>query len=327
MNNKIAWIQGLRGLLCLWVVLFHYTSRYEQLFDVRPYFSFENGGSVGVACFFIFSGYFCLKTLDKYFQNKNVWLLNKYLRLWPAYFVSVFISFIIVKSIGLSGRDQFTFLDLIKDIPMLPYLSGNIENACWYVMSLMKYYLLIFIIGRYNVLEKDFFYIFIILGFSITVILPDHILSKLIRTALGYLPLYMGMLLYSIERKCSWLRFGLYIIYTIYLSSTIHWLYMSVFCIVIPLLLKDKHTLFLKDILSTRILLYLGTISYPWYLIHQNVGYVVMNVINKNFYSIHYFSPLIAVLVTMVLAIIINNIANRLSNKLHELFTKRQILH
>lgn len=324
MNNKIEWIQGLRGLFCIWVVLFHYTTRYEELFAVSPFISFENGGSVGVACFFIFSGYFCLKTLDKYFQNKPLWLLNKYLRLWPSYFISVLISFIIVKNVGLSDRDVFTFIDLIKDIPMLPYLSGNIENACWYVMSLIKFYLLIFIIARYNILQKDLFYIFIILVFSFSVLLPDHILSKIIRTTLGYLPLYMGMLLYIIERKLSYLRLGLYIIYTIYLSYTIHWLYMSLFCIIIPLLLKDKHTLFIKNILSTRVLLYIGTISYSWYLIHQNVGYVVMNVIN-NYYSLHYLSPLLAVIVTMSLAVIINNIAIRLSNQLHRFLFKQQI--
>lgn len=47
----------------IWIILFHYTTRYGQLFSVDIPFSFDNGGEIGVAVFFIISGFFLQKSL------------------------------------------------------------------------------------------------------------------------------------------------------------------------------------------------------------------------------------------------------------------------
>lgn len=48
-------IQGLRGYLMIWIVLFHYTTRYPILYpsaNMEMPIRFENGGEVGIVIFF-----------------------------------------------------------------------------------------------------------------------------------------------------------------------------------------------------------------------------------------------------------------------------------
>lgn len=58
-------IDLLRIILLAWIVLFHYTVHYNKVYGVDlPFrFTFENGGTVGVAIFFIISGFFAATSL------------------------------------------------------------------------------------------------------------------------------------------------------------------------------------------------------------------------------------------------------------------------
>lgn len=314
MKEQINWIQGLRGILCIWVVFFHYTTRYDQIYHYSQSIVFPKGGSVGVACFFILSGFFCLKTIDKYYDNKTQWLIKKYLRLWPFYIVCIITSFTIVKIFGLSGRDNFSFVDLIKDIPMIPYLSGNVEHATWYVMALLKFYMLIYIIARFKILVKDYFYIIILSAFVFCIIYPDHIVSKLTRTILGFLPLYCGLLLYLLIKQPTILRWIIYLLMTLYLGYTIHFFYMPIICMSLPIMLLYKNSIIvgLTSLLSNKPFCFIGDISYTWYLIHQNVGYVIMNTVRESIDN-HALVFLIAVFTTFALACLLDPLAKKLS--------------
>lgn len=46
LNKKNLGIQGLRGLLMIWIVLFHFTTRYGQLYPNKINYTieFSNGG-------------------------------------------------------------------------------------------------------------------------------------------------------------------------------------------------------------------------------------------------------------------------------------------
>lgn len=312
MNEQIVWIQALRGFLCLWVVLFHYTTRYGQIYDSTPFISFDNGGSVGVASFFLLSGFLCKKTIYKYYNNTEGWLIKKYFRLWPSYVICTVVSFIFIIVLGLPGRDNITFGDLLKDLLMIPYISGNIEHASWYVMSLVKFYFFIYIIARFKILDSEYLYILIFMLFVISLIYPDLLLSKFTRSILGYLPLYAGMVLFNYisTRKKSFLI--LYTLMVCYLSYTIHLVYIPIIGIFLLLsFMNNKIVSNVKTILSNKILVCIGTFSYTWYLIHQNVGYIIILqskvIFNHSFYSI-----LFAMILTFGLAVILDIISQTL---------------
>ena len=65
MNKNYA-IEGLRGILMIWIVLYHYTFVYNQLVMGKTVaFTpvFNNGGAVGVELFFVMSGFFLVEPL------------------------------------------------------------------------------------------------------------------------------------------------------------------------------------------------------------------------------------------------------------------------
>ena len=96
-------IQGLRGYLMIWIVLFHYTTRYPILYpsaNMEMPIRFENGGEVGIVIFFAMSGFFLAKGLlglDSSNKKLLEFCMHKYLRLWFPYVVSTILIFICIK--------------------------------------------------------------------------------------------------------------------------------------------------------------------------------------------------------------------------------------
>ena len=106
MKQKNYSIEILRFILIFWIMLYHYTSRFPDLYNSVHYlYRFENGGSVGVFLFFLISGYFFSENFIKIESNgiKSIimFVINKYWRLFPAYISSVIIIYLFVNVIGL----------------------------------------------------------------------------------------------------------------------------------------------------------------------------------------------------------------------------------
>lgn len=109
-NNAI---EALRGLLIIWIVLYHFTVRYEDIFQVngRDIIHFGRGGDIGVLMFFVISGFFFFKS---YVCNRGKavcqFFVNKYWRLWPAYMISVVVIFVTVKIFNIGGVESQVWL-------------------------------------------------------------------------------------------------------------------------------------------------------------------------------------------------------------------------
>ena len=127
----------------IWIVLFHYTTRFNELFNCRPSsYEFEWGGQVGVTFFFILSGYFFYAGLLK-MQNQSLlgiskFCLNKYWRLYPAYLISIIIIFIVYQFVSLPGREcsykDFIFNTVLIYHPGVSY----VDSAHWFLATLIK---------------------------------------------------------------------------------------------------------------------------------------------------------------------------------------------
>lgn len=67
--KRNAGVDGLRGLLMVWIVLYHYTSRYNVTCIgneiTYPITSPHKAGVYGVMLFFIISGYFIGKSIKE----------------------------------------------------------------------------------------------------------------------------------------------------------------------------------------------------------------------------------------------------------------------
>ena len=117
MKNKQ--ITSLKGLLILMIMFYHYTYRFQTLYNINSinFPSLDVWGVIGVAGFFIISGYFIFpKNINEY--NPKKFLLKRILRLYPVYFLGITLTFISVKLFRITRkRNKFyrIYIEFIND--------------------------------------------------------------------------------------------------------------------------------------------------------------------------------------------------------------------
>lgn len=156
--QRIKWFDGLRGLFCIWIILFHYTARYSILYDCDDIlFLVTEGGKVGVLLFFVLSGFLCMMTSDKYYKESGwKWFSKKIKRLYPSFFIVCCLLFLIDNFVvGL--RDSVSLTIFFKSLLLIPMYSPTIDGAHWYVFALVRYYLVFWLILRFK-LQKQFIF-------------------------------------------------------------------------------------------------------------------------------------------------------------------------
>lgn len=87
-------IQGFKGLLSIFILLFHYTYRYPQIYGHEIIsWSFEYGSVIGVTLFFVLSGYYFQKSINKH-RNFTTFAISKLTRLYPPLILSLLITLV-----------------------------------------------------------------------------------------------------------------------------------------------------------------------------------------------------------------------------------------
>ncbi len=138
-------LNGLRAIAAITVVLFH-ISLSLQLFGLDPYIIWgkleENKpfgfrvGSYAVTIFFTLSGFLITYLLLKEQQVREISLKNFYirrtLRIWPLYFLILFISLPVYKWAGIpySNKNVFYYLFFLANIPVA--LKEGIQHMGFY---------------------------------------------------------------------------------------------------------------------------------------------------------------------------------------------------
>jgi peptidoglycan/LPS O-acetylase OafA/YrhL len=95
-QNRLFELDVLRGIAALGVVMYHYTTHYDELYGhsqkVLIYFPF---GQYGVELFFIISGFVIFMSLERTKSSLD-FIVGRFSRLYPAYWTAVILTFTIV---------------------------------------------------------------------------------------------------------------------------------------------------------------------------------------------------------------------------------------
>jgi len=157
MNPKIAEIQsltGLRFILAMWVVLYHYRGILSDLvlgFGSLDWIT-KNGG-YAVPCFFILSGFIISYNYLDNFKKKDYlsFIWRRFARLWPVHFVVIllfFVMFFLSGKIGVHVKSEsFPSGKLLSELLMVrtwiqPELLMN--KPAWSIQCEWFAYLLVF---------------------------------------------------------------------------------------------------------------------------------------------------------------------------------------
>lgn len=153
-QNRFAFADGLRGLAALWVVFFHLSEGHhvDSLRSVLPNFINDilfNFGHLGVAIFFVLSGYVMAYTVQSSAVDTKLsikFILRRFLRLTPPYYFAIIfaIAFLLLKRI--STQENVTLPSVSDFFIHLLYLQEffnihEINTIFWTLCIEVQFYI------------------------------------------------------------------------------------------------------------------------------------------------------------------------------------------
>lgn len=280
--KRLLFIDSLRGLAAFAVVIYHFTTVYRHLYGHS--FSDEydfNYGNYGVELFFMISGFVIFFSFTK-IKNGREFLFNRIIRLYPAYWLCMLVTFFCVQYFGLPGLET-TFTDLLVNFTMFQKLVGvpDVDGVYWSLFSEWMFYLMMLVLFMSKKLDKILYVgvAWVILNFINIHIYQINYANRLLNLYHGVF-FYSGILFYLFNtdiknRKLilAHLTFTILVALSLYVHKS--WTEVGIVAgiyVIFYLCISGR-----LDFLVNKVFLFLGTISYPLYLFHQNIGYIIID--------------------------------------------------
>ncbi|MHA2936927.1 acyltransferase family protein [Vibrio sp. RC27] len=320
MNNRLEYIDSIRGIAAILVFVYHCCETVGIRID------FVDLGRIGVVVFFIISGFIIpLSLQDDTHQPIKRFLIKRFFRLYPVYWASIILSVLILflfnhaefleKDIFVNSVSQviinFSMIQKAFGVENVlgPYWTLFIElvfyGACaalFYIKQLhsIKTILALIVLFSLGALVGGF--VRFQYGINLPIILPIALSVMFYGSFLRYylinnrtellLPLVAISIFYMV---CLFITFKLY-----YQDVWVRWYltYFFSFFFCILLLTKVK--------IRNKIFVYLGKISYSFYLLHMLCIAIVF----------HYFKEMeisfvLATLVSLFFTIVLSDLSYR----------------
>lgn len=289
-NKRIYQLDALRGLAAIFVVLYHYSTRIKELKIPSPNTDWNfNIGHYGVPIFFIVSGFVILMSIEKQKPTPRInsileFTQSRAIRLFPLFWVSAILTFSTVAWFGLEGREVSTTA-FLANLTMLPRFFGQpfVDGVYWSLEAEVIFYAFMALSAIAWKERKDQIILsWLVLAIALEIVqigIPQtNFALKLARaiTISEWSPFFvLGISLYYIkEKSLSKIRLTNLSIASLMILNfqettgailtiaTAAYIYLS--CI--------KQI----DLPTPRPLVFIGNISYALYLIHQNIGYIII---------------------------------------------------
>jgi peptidoglycan/LPS O-acetylase OafA/YrhL len=184
-NSRINEIDLLRFIAALAVVFFHYTFRgyAADSMSIVPFpllAPYSKYGYLGVELFFMISGFVILMTASCGSMRKFV--ISRFIRLYPAFWISCTITFILILAIG-EPRYTATWSQYLINMTMTNEFFGvqSIDDTYWSLFIEIQFYAFICIALFFKKISKIQIYLTLWLIISIVLqIFPNKLLNFLL---------------------------------------------------------------------------------------------------------------------------------------------------
>lgn len=281
---RLLELDAFRGIAAVAVVLFHYTTRYQELYGhVSPPLFFFSYGYYGVDLFFMISGFVIFMTLEKT-RHAADFMVSRFSRLYPAYWAAIVLTFTLVHVLGLPGR-EVTLRDALINLTMFQefFKTPHVDGVYWTLQVEMLFYLLMLGLYQVNWLKYMDGVLFAWLGLRLVYSLAGYfwhidlpfIVYKIF--ILQFIPYFaMGIVFFRLRhgtilpmRACAFIVACLLLIvlgegWRDAIAATLCVLAFYVF-------VRGR-----AQWLGHSVFVYFGTISYSLYLLHENIGWALM---------------------------------------------------
>jgi len=286
-----------RFLAAMSVVFFHYTFRgftagdlsilsFPELGEVSRY------GYLGVDFFFMISGFVIL--MSAIGRDAYGFAISRIVRLYPAFWMGVTLTTLFIVVLG---REKFSveWWQYLANLTMVGGYVGikPVDGVYWTLLVEIKFYLIIFVLLVFNLIHRIKFILWgwLLMSFVANVVAFPSVVNfflfpewaaYFIAGAMFYLSKKEGIsvdklvaialcfilsVLLAFERLTELESY-----FEIVFSRTFTALIIFGFYIVFFLISTDKLVL-----LKSKKMLFFGALTYPLYLIHQNIGFMLFN--------------------------------------------------
>jgi peptidoglycan/LPS O-acetylase OafA/YrhL len=282
-------LDAVRGIAATMVLLFHYTVRYGELFSDHAAPFRVDHGFFGVELFFGVSGFVILMTLERCRTTMD-FVVARGLRLYPAYWAAVAVTFAVVSLFPLAGRTS-SWRQALVNLTMLQEFVGvpHVDGVYWCLEVELVFYAWMVAVLATGQLHRARTLVASWLLVSIAAMLGALALGRPSPALANRLLLVVHSAFFAIG-AASFLDFraarvspATWCIYALALVAA--WLGTGRQGLVVALLMVLLFTLLVwrkAKFLDQRVLVFLGTISYPLYLLHQNIGYVIIHALRAH---------------------------------------------
>jgi len=288
MMRRFSELDAMRGIAAIMVVLYHYSTWHIQskgYSNTIPLFTFENG-RYGVHLFFMISGFVIFLTLNRV-QHIMDFVVSRFARLYPAYWVAVPLIFILTSYFSLPDREVSVY-SFVFNFTMLQGWLGvrHVDGVFWTLSVELVFYVIMASLYYFKKLGNINTFS---LGFLSVVLLSHYLESEQIIIINKYVKLFllleygslfiMGIMFYKILSGKGY--FPYFVVFMAYLVDIYirqeSAILISIYFVVFFLFTKNA-----LSFLKVRALVFLGSISYSLYLVHQNIGYLVIHGLEKH---------------------------------------------
>lgn len=310
--DRIKILDAFRGIAALMVVAYHYTTRYNQIFSVESFFSMSFGW-LGVPLFFMLSGFVITLTLNNSVSISD-FFLKRFIRLYPTYWICLVISIIFIYSNSILQDSKISSFEIVANFSMFQEFFDlrHVDGSYWSLLPELKFYAMMGLLFFFKLNKNIFVVNSVILGYCLLhYFFPIPFIWRVLNV--HYVLLFIiGIHLYTIYKKQHTIHNHLFVLLNLILSLFLYQLaqpsqnifFLGItfgFIVFVFYLFAYNKLEFLS---KSKILLFFGMISYPFYLLHQNIGYIIINYFETNF-NLRLLGTIIAFFLTIGLASII----------------------
>lgn len=283
--GRITDLDALRGLAALAVVLFHYTSRYNEFFPDAPPPPFSvPWGHYGVELFFGISGFVIFMTLDRTSALAD-FVVSRFSRLYPAYWAAMVLTALVVHFAG-PARLELSPAMFLANISMVENFIGvpPVDGVYWTLSVELAFYVVMAALWRLGLLKRIEYVLFgwIALRWIWTFapgligMEPSWLLGAV--TIQAFIPYFsIGIAAYRLRSgeaapPVTALVFG-FALLTVAVCDGLGAFAVAFIsaCALLSVALGRSR------LLGAPPLVWLGTISYSLYLLHQYIGFAALD--------------------------------------------------
>jgi peptidoglycan/LPS O-acetylase OafA/YrhL len=310
-NKRYEELDCLRGLAALAVVLFHFTYGYDFglkiMSENKFYFKY---GNLGVQMFFLISGFVIFMTLEKTKKAKD-FLVSRFSRLYPAYWASIITTIVVTTLLSVPWqKGMFEFMQVAVNFTMFQFWFKikDVDGAYWTLAVELTFYAIMFFIFLIKKIKYITWICLLWLALSVCFTAIEIPYGKYIKAILilQFAPLFVGgIVFYLLKSKpknvflhmlvFSSLSTECYLLYQLN-SDFIVYCIVASFYVIFYLFIYDK-----LEFISNKILVFLGSISYSLYLIHENIGLGLIYWLKK-IVDVQLFYVSITLIIVMIIA-------------------------